>query len=159
MPDGQQPGGQQERAERNITFTRDYSVGLPRGETAYMIPATEWNRIKKMIKRLVPAKDWFVVAGSVCAGVFFSAVFCLIGFAASNNVPVWAKAVAWSASVCALLLGACFFYLDTQQRSNLKESTNDVTLEMEQLEALCQASKLDEQSAQERAALPEAPRC
>ena len=148
MPDAPEVGISQEQVERKITFTRDFSVALPRGEQAYMIAVSEWNRVKRMVERIVPAKNWFVVAGSICAGVFFSAVFCLIGFAASNDVPVWARSVGWSAAICALVLSASLFYLDSQQRADIRESTDDVTQEMERIEKSC-LSEPDERAAPE----------
>jgi len=132
---------QPENAERKFTFSREYSVAVPGGEPAYVIAASEWDRIKKMIVRIVPPKNWFVVAGSICAGMFASAVFCLLGFAPSwDNVPTWAKAVAGSVTACALVLSVGLFYLDTQQRGNIRESTTDVTTEMERLETSSQAA-------------------
>jgi len=134
-----------EGAERKITFSRDYSVALPRGERAYMIPASEWERLKRMVSRIVPAKEWFLVAASICIGIFVSAVFALIGFSASwNSVPMWAKAIASSAAVCALVLSIGLFYLDTQQRGDIKESTNEVTSEMEEIEKACRAAEADD---------------
>ena len=58
-----------------------------------MIPASEWNRIKRMVGRIVPAKNWFQVAGSIFAGVSITAIFCIVGFAASKEVPFWAKLI------------------------------------------------------------------
>jgi hypothetical protein len=136
-------GAPQERVERNITFSRDYSVGLPRGEKAYMIPASEWNRVKRMVGRIVPPKNWFQVGGSICIGIAFTAIFCIVGFAASKDVPFWAKLVSWSATICGTVLGFGLFYLDSQQRTNIVQSTDDVTHEMEELERLCQAAEPD----------------
>jgi hypothetical protein len=153
MSQGKEVVAQTENAVPKITFSREYSVSLPSGETAYIIPASEWERIKRIVGRIVPPKNWFVVAGSICAGVFVSAVFCLIGFAAAwNNVPTWAKAVTGSAMVCAVVLSVGLFYLDTQQRGDIRESTGDVTREMERLE---QSSQSTQAEANSRSSPPE----
>jgi hypothetical protein len=133
-----------EPKEPKLTFTQEYAVVYPRCETAYMIPASGWERIKRDVKRIVPAKNWFVIGGSICAGVFVSAVFCIIGLAASTNPPVWAKYTAWSASIVSLVLCVSLFYLESQQRGDLRQSTSDVIADMEKLEQTSNTSETDE---------------
>jgi len=125
----------QTEMSRKVSFTREFSAFLPGGVTAFVIPATEWNRVKRMIARITPAKTWFVVAGSICAGVGISAVSCLIGFASAKDVPTWAKAVSWGSLCTGVVLCIGLFYLDSQQRSDISYSTKEVLKEMEQLES------------------------
>lgn len=127
-----------------LTFTREFAVPLPRPETAYMISASDWGRIKRDIKRIVPAKNWFVVAGSIFAGVFVSAVFCAISLAASNNPPAWTTYTAWSAAIVSLVLGCGLFCLEFQQRGDIGQSTGDIIGEMEKLEQASAAAEADE---------------
>jgi hypothetical protein len=118
-----------------VTFSRDYNVAAPRPERAYLIPASEWDRLKRMVKGMASGKDWFVVTGSICVGIFVSAVFCLIGFSPSwDNVPMWAKAISLSAALCSLVLGIALFVLSNQQTGKAKESSSEITTEMERLE-------------------------
>ncbi len=118
-----------------FTFTRDYSVPRPRSEQAYLIPASEWERLKRMIRRIAPAQNWFQVGASVCAGVFFTAVFSLVSFSQSKEVPQWAKIVAWVCIFCGALLTIALVAVDKQQTQQITVSANDVLEEMTQLEA------------------------
>ena len=135
-----------EQEKQRITFTRDYSVSVPRGEQAYVIPASEWTRIKRMVARIAPAKNWFEIAGSICAGIFVSGIFCLLSFAASKEVPSFARVVAWVATVCGVLLSCALYYLSSQQRTSIAASAQDVAHEMENLEGLYRADDLPESS-------------
>ena len=130
----QQPIPNEVGGPRDITVTRDYAVALPRRERAYLIPASEWNRVKRMVSRIVPPKNWFQVGWSLCAGNCASAVFWLLGL--PNDVSFRLRVVGWSSAICSLVLGIALFYLDGQQRQDITRSSSEVTNEMTELEKL-----------------------
>jgi hypothetical protein len=118
-------------ADENITVSRDYSIPVPRRERAYFIPASDWGRLKKMISRIAPPKNWFQIGASLCAGTCLTSILGLLG---SDHPSFGFKLVAWIFILCGGILAITLFYLDSQQRQDLTQSANDVTDEMRQLE-------------------------
>jgi hypothetical protein len=128
------------RTDPQITVTRNFHIALPPGERAYIIPVSEWERMKKMVIKIAPRRDWFIAAASACVGVCATAAFCLIGLAPFwKEVPAWAKATGCSVAASTAVLALALFYLNKQQTVDINESAEDVFRELEQLEKSCQA--------------------
>lgn len=136
-----------------IAVSREFSVELPKGEGGFLVLRSDWNRIKTMIARIVPAKNWYQVCGSICVGLAVSAIFSLIGFASSKDVPSWAKLTDWCVLVSGIVLSIGLFALDAQQRSYTIQRTADVTEEMDRIEKLCEATDNRQLAAGELAIL------
>ncbi len=127
-------------AHSEIKVSREYSVEVPKDEGAYLVVKSDWNRIKRMVSGIVPAKDWFEVSGSICIGIAVAAIFSLIGFSASKDVPSWAVFVDWCALVCGVILAAALFCLRGEQKVYATHRAIDITQEMDRIEELCKTS-------------------
>lgn len=134
--------GRDDGAKGGITVSREFSVAVPKDEGGYLIPRSDWNRIRSMIRRIAPIENWFQVSASICAGVALSAGFSLLGFASSKDVPTWAKLADWCAMICGIILSMALFALDAKQQKYTVQKTSDVTDEMERIEQLCQAAEV-----------------
>ncbi len=125
-----------------IKVSRKYSVAVPKDEGAYLVAKSDWDRIKTMVAAIVPAKNWFQVFGSISIGIALAAIFSLIGFAASKDVPNWAKKFEdWCALVCGTILAVALFILDSQQYAYTTHKTTDVTSEMDRIEEMCRTTE------------------
>jgi hypothetical protein len=115
----------------NIKVSQDYSIPQPRPRAAYFIPVMEWERLKRTISKIAPPKNWFQVAGSLCAG---AAIAAAIGLMESDAPSLHFREVAWIVLVVGSVLAAALFLLDHQQRADIKRSTKGVIDEMKELE-------------------------
>jgi hypothetical protein len=125
-------------AKGDITVSREFSVAVPKDE-GVLVLRSDWNRIKTMVARIVPVKNWYQVSGSVSVGIAVAAAFSLIGFASSKDVPTWARFTDSCALVCGIVLAVALFALDAQQHLYTTHKTTDVTEEMDRIERLCDA--------------------
>jgi len=132
---------------KDVRVSREYSVAVPRDEGAYLVAKSDWNRIRVMITRMVPAQNWFQVFGSICIGIAVAGAFSLVGFASSKEVPHWATFVDWCAVVCGTVLAIALFALDNRQQVYTTNKAADVTQEMDRIEELCRQSEPTPSSA------------
>jgi hypothetical protein len=125
-------------AKGDITVSREFSVAVPKDE-GVLVLRSDWNRIKTMVARIVPVKNWYQVSGSVSVGIAVAAAFSLIGFASSKDVPTWARFTDSCALVCGIILAVALFALDAQQHLYTTHKSTDITEEMDRIERLCEA--------------------
>ena len=118
----------------SVKFTQDYVLYTPRQQAVYPVSETDWERIKRRIKAIVPVKRHFEAASSFCAGVCGSGVLALIGLYSAMTLPPWVKPATWGVTIVAGVLGFAFHSLDNQQKVIVTTSTEDVIGEMEVIE-------------------------
>jgi hypothetical protein len=121
------------KEKRNITVSREYSLPLPRSEQAYMIPASEWGRLKRMISKIAPPRNWFQAGGWLFLGIAITSFLPMLG---AGDFSFHRNIVPWAAIVCFGVLAAALFYLDTQQRQDITQSSKTVIDEMLALEGM-----------------------
>jgi hypothetical protein len=117
--------------ENRITVSRDYSIPLPRNERAYFISVTEWERLKRMIDKIVPPKNWFQAGAWLFLGIAITSFLGILGIGDLSFRP---NIVSWAVLVCFGVLAAALFYLDTQQRQDITQSAQSVIDEMLEME-------------------------
>jgi len=118
----------------NFTFTQDYYVFQAKPVGVYPMKETDWDRLKRMIKSIIPNKRIFQVLYSIAIGIFCSSIFSLIAFYITTNVPNWALMTNWIISIVSLIIGSGFVLLDIQQKEVINQSTESVLSEMEIIE-------------------------
>ena len=118
-----------------VRFTRDYVTYRPKQQAAFFVQESDWARLRRLLAA-VPAKGRpYQVVASVCAGLFCSAVFCLIALYATGNAPEWAFATGWSVGVSGGLLAIALGILDHKIGQLSQTSVTEVLTEMDNIEA------------------------
>ena len=116
-------------------ITQDYVIYNVKKECIFPIKETEWNRLKSMIKNIIPHKKIFQIISSILWGVFASSIFSLIGFqTAKDNLDKWVLPTTWAIFFVSLILGICLLILDNQQKEIINNSAVSVLSEMETIE-------------------------
>lgn len=115
----------------NFKFSQEYSVAAPRPKHAYLVPVSDWERLKRLICRIAPPKNWFQIGGSLVAGI---SVTSLVGIWQSDNPSFHFTVVAWTVAASGAILAIALFYLDGQQRQDITQSAKSVTDEMLEME-------------------------
>lgn len=117
-----------------VRFTQDYVVRTPRESAIYPISEADWERLKRIVRGIVPARRVFQNLGSAALGIFGSGVLALVAFYSTPNLPAWVVPATWAITGASLVLGSGFYVLDSLQRDLLMTSTDDVIEEMKIIE-------------------------
>ena len=115
-------------------ITQDYVIYNVKKECIFPIKETEWNRLKGMIKNIIPHKKIFQIISSILWGVFASSIFSLIGFQTAKDLDKWVLPTTWAIFFVSLILGICLLILDSQQNDIINNSAESVLSEMETIE-------------------------
>jgi hypothetical protein len=110
-----------------ITVSQRFSISLPQGATAYPIAVATWERLKRDILRITPAKHLYESAGWVCAGV---AITTFLAMFMPSAVSAYTKVISWAVIFCFGVLAIALLALDSQQRENVSKSAKIVVDEM-----------------------------
>jgi hypothetical protein len=119
---------------KGVKFSPDYVVYTPRNQGVYPIPETEWNRLKKRIGAIVPARRLFQNGGAMLMSVSASAVLSLLGFQTATALAPWVIPSTWAILISSFLLGGAFFLLDRFQQDTIQSSVMEVLDEIRQIE-------------------------
>ncbi len=115
-------------------FTQDYQVYQAKQEGIYPIKETDWYRLKRMIKSIIPHKRIFQVLYSIAIGIFCSSIFSLITIYLVESAPNWAILTNWIITLVSLVCGAGLIILDNQQKEIVTKSADEVIKEMTLIE-------------------------
>ena len=97
-----------------FVISPDYQLYSPKPEGVYPVPESDWERVKRMVREIIPVRSWFQAGAATFFGVFVSALFALISFSQYKNVPSWALVTTLSGLVVGLVLAVALFFLDQQ---------------------------------------------
>ncbi|MFN3801884.1 hypothetical protein, partial [Belliella pelovolcani] len=103
-------------------------------EGVYPIKETDWTRLKRLVKGIIPNKSLFQILSSISFGVFASAIFALIGFNTAEKLDNWVIPTTWVIFSVSLIAGIGLLILDRLQKDMITYSTNDVLTEMTEIE-------------------------
>lgn len=115
-------------------FTQDYAVYRFKRQGVYPIQESDWNRLKRMIKAIIPHKRIFQILSSISFGIFASSMFALIAFQSATQLDSWVLPTTWSIFSVSLILGIGLLVLDYKQKEIIQVSTTNVIAEMDLLE-------------------------
>jgi hypothetical protein len=125
-----------------FAFAQEISVDQPAPSKAYFILESDWDRIKRMIREIVPYGGGFQVLWSLCTGICASSVFGLVSLViVGDKAPIWTWTVTWVAAIATLLLAILAFFVDRGQRKAISRNTSTILEEMTLLEKRHQASQ------------------
>ncbi len=118
----------------DFTFNQDYVVYQAKKEGIYPIKESDWLRLQRLIKGIIPLKNIFQIMSSLAFGVFASALFTLIAFHAAEKLSTWVLPTTWVIFVVSFIAGVGLLILDSQQKEMITYSTNDVLNEIKEIE-------------------------
>ena len=118
----------------SIEFTRDYQMFNTKKEGVYPITESDWERLKELIKNIIPEKKIYSIIYSIFIGTFISAIFSLFSLSTIDGLSNWIIPTNWAILIGSLILALAIMILDNQQKTIIKISTGFVISEMENLE-------------------------
>ena len=117
-----------------INFTQDYIVCSIKKEGVYPLPESDWERLKNLIKKIIPETKLFNVIASVAFGIFISSIFSLITFYSVQNLNKWIIPINWAILIASFVIGFALVMIDNQQGKIIKLSTTIIIEEMQEIE-------------------------
>lgn len=120
----------------DFKFSQEYVLYKSKKEGVYPIKETDWYRIKRLIRGIIPNKNNFQTLSSTSFGFSASAIFSFIGFMTVEKLNKWIIPITFLLSTISLLAGIGFFFLDRFQNKMITYSTADVLTEMQEIEKL-----------------------
>jgi hypothetical protein len=118
----------------DLKFSQDYVVYKVKKEGVYPIKESDWARLKRLIRNVIPNKRIFQVLASIAFGVFGSAIFSLIALINTEGLKTWVIPTNWILFCVSLISGIALLILDKQQKDMITMSANDVLNEMVEIE-------------------------
>jgi hypothetical protein len=118
----------------DFKFSQDYVVYQAKKEGVYPIKETDWTRLKRLVKGIIPNKSLFQILSSISFGVFASAIFALIGLNTAEKLGTWVMPTTWVIFSVSLIAGIGLLILGRLQKDMITYSTNDVLTEMAEIE-------------------------
>jgi hypothetical protein len=118
----------------DLKFSQEYVVYRAKKEGVYPIKETDWSRIKRLVIGIIPNKSLFLLLSSASFGVFASAIFSIIGFNTAEKIESWVMPTTWVIFFVSLITGIGLIILDETQKKMITYSTNDVLIEMAEIE-------------------------
>ena len=106
----------------------------PKRQTIYPIPETDWERLKRTIRQILPYGSLLQVFGAVFYGVVASGIFSIMAFHLLSGIPPWLKPAAYAITISSFIIGTVFFILDRSQKRGVTGTVNNVLEEMELIE-------------------------
>lgn len=118
----------------DIQIRPDYTVYEPKEQRIYPIPEPDWDRLKRLIRRISPRDQLWQNLASACFGVCGSAILTFIGFLTASGLPTWVFPTTGAVAISGGILGAAFLKFDSQIEEYQRASSKDVIEEIELIE-------------------------
>ena len=118
----------------DINFTQDYFIYTAKKQGVFPIQENDWNRLKDLIKKIIPQKKVYSIISSISFGVFISAIFSLISLSSIETVPTWIIPTNWLILMFALVLGIALIIIDNQQKEIIRITSDFIIDEFVKLE-------------------------
>lgn len=109
-------------------MSQELIVNKPKPAQAYLVQASDWNILNKMIKRILPTSRFFSIAYSACFGVATSSFLSMIpNYKMENEHIVLAFWIYLVIGIAALICGFVSLCIDLKQKEYVQESSKSVT--------------------------------
>ena len=118
----------------DIKFSKDYFIYPPKSQGVFPIQESDWNRVRGLIKSIIPGKKIYSTIASIMFGVSISSVFSLFNFYQLENLPDWTLPTNWTILIGSLVVGVALLIIDAQQKEIIKISSDFILSEMETIE-------------------------
>lgn len=119
--------------QKTFNFTQNYIVYRPLEQGVYPIQEAEWDRLKSLIRAIVPQKRLFNNLSSISFGIWISSIFQLLSLPASGAAQ-WVTTTVWAIFAVSLLMSVALLYLDREQKGFIAVSADSVLAEMTSIE-------------------------
>lgn len=118
----------------DINFTQDYYFYTPKKQGVFPIQESDWNRLKELVKKIIPQKKIYTIISSISFGVFISAIFSLISLATIESFPDWILPTNWLVLIFSFVLGIALVFIDNQQKEIIQITSEFILEEFDKLE-------------------------
>lgn len=122
------------------TIRQEYLVYKIKEKKVYPVCESDWERIKRMIRNIVPHKRIYQIFANIFIGICISSAFSLVAFNAAEKIAPWVLPAMWCIFSVSLLLSIALLFLDSQQKTIISTSAGNVITEMMQIEEGCDRS-------------------
>jgi hypothetical protein len=129
MPESNEPQG------NSLKISQETSILLPRQQGGYVISKEDFERLKRMAARVVPAMSLYQNVYSVCFGNIPTVILALFGFYSTTGTPTWALNISWIMLVSLPIVGVGFLILERQQKKIIQFSAQDLKDEFSVIES------------------------
>lgn len=117
-----------------LNFRQDYLVYTPKREGIYPLPESDWQRLKGLIKKVIPEKKVYNIISSLSFGIFVSSIFSVITFYTIDKIATWIIPTNWAILIGSLIIGISLLIIDNQQKGIITLTVNLIIEEMDSLE-------------------------
>jgi len=123
------------------TVTRHFNLLHPRQENVLLVMESDWLRIERMMKALVPYTSAYQVAASISSGSLVSFICLSLSLELSAApIPCWV----WIVDICiicssALMTAMCFLF-DSRLRTHAVRSVEGTLSELEDVRGKSESS-------------------
>ncbi|GAH58160.1 unnamed protein product [marine sediment metagenome] len=107
----------------NLTITHKYDLEYPEMEEAYLVPKSDWNRLRKRIERIKPPPTLFLTIGSVLLGV---AATAFIGVLTLPDINGYKPLVCWAVFAVASVCGGFSLFFYRRERTRYTSANTDI---------------------------------
>jgi membrane-associated protease RseP (regulator of RpoE activity) len=121
----------------DFEFTQKYTISTPKEKKVYTVYHSDWERLKKMVGKIVPHTRIFQVLYSISFSIFVAAFFALLAFTTAKEVPSWVQLTTWVLLISSFIVGLALFFLDNQQKEVIQFSIDMILGEMQSIEDSC----------------------
>lgn len=115
----------------SISVTRALDIEYSEREAGYLMPESDWTRLRKKIKRLKPPTATYMNLGCVFIGVGSTALFVAIGLGEIGGIK---HTACWVVSMVALVAGGLlilFHFKSQRSQQEFSEELEDCLNEIE----------------------------
>jgi hypothetical protein len=106
-----------------LSFSQDYFVYEPKRQGVYPIQESDWNRLERMIEKIVPERKIYSILASAALGVFASSIFSVISLYTLKDLPTWIFPTNCAILISSLIVGIALIKIDSQQKEILQVSS------------------------------------
>jgi hypothetical protein len=130
--------GDERESKPKLTVSQEFSVLQPMRQNAYPIGEADWERIKRMIKEIVPPNNLYEQISFACLGVFGSSVLALASLKLSGtSPPVWAWVIVWCVFVGSLVATVTLYLAGKDLKKATARTAESALAEMMEIEQRC----------------------
>ena len=118
----------------NPQFTQNYNTYSLKDQGIFPIKETDWNRLKRLIRDIIPHERWFRLGGSILLGISGSSMFALITLSSTTITKHWVEPTHWIILLVSLILGVALLILDSTHKDIITNSASAVLDDMSEIE-------------------------
>jgi hypothetical protein len=119
----------------NFSFETKNTFLKPKDQTLMPVNRSDWQRLRRTAKRIIPRSDIYQIVYGVLFGVFATCTLGILGINESENLKPSVYWFTLATAVSSLAIGVALVYLDKQQRKLIGASIEYLTEELDDIES------------------------